>query len=125
MPSAVTIDEPALLIRINQLYRPNMSSQDLYEATRGVWRLGERREMAEYALAVFEGVVREVYEIEEWHEAGTTDYSSRPDHDVNVPGRWEFTGRVAAESVRDKYVGKSVAAYFSRGQQNPVVYVNC
>ena len=59
----VEVDHPALLIRINQLYRHNMDSLDLYDATRGVWRLGPRREGAKYALAVFEGVVREVYTI--------------------------------------------------------------
>lgn len=121
----VEVQEPALLIRINRLYRHTMSASDLYEATRGVWRLGDRRTGARYALAVFEGVVREVYEIDTWHPAGSTPYVSRPRADVDVSGRWEFTGRVANEAVRAKYRGRSVAAYFKRGQQSPVVYVAC
>ena len=40
-----------------------MLANALYEATRGVWKVGERREYAHLALAVFEGVVREVYAI--------------------------------------------------------------
>lgn len=121
----VEVEDPALLIRVNRLYRHNMSASDLYEATRGVWRLSKRREGARYALAVFEGVVREVYVIDAWQPAGTTPYASRPPEDVEVTGRWEFTGRLAPDAVREKYRGRSVAAYFKRGQQFPVVYVAC
>ena len=121
----VEVIDPVLLIRINQLYRHGMPAHDLYEATRGVWRLGARCRGAKYALAVFEGVVREVYEIDEWHEAGTTPYTTRDAEELKMEGRQEFIGRLAANDVRDRYVGKSVAAYFKRGQQSPVVYVNC
>lgn len=65
----VTVEVPALLIRINRLYRHNMPTQELYEVTRGVWKVGTRCAKARYAFAVFEGLVREVYEIESWHAA--------------------------------------------------------
>jgi len=122
---AVTIDDPVLLIRVNQLYRHKMSEHELYEITRGIWRLGERRHRAQYALAVFEGVVREVYAIEEWHPALTTQYSTRDLSKRDVDGRWEFVGKAASEEVRTKYKLHSVRAYFLRGNQNPVIYVKC
>lgn len=117
----VNVSEPSLLIRINQQYREGMSAQDLYDATRGIWKVGPRREGARYALAVFRGVVREVYVIERWYPAGTTFADPR----MRVPGRWEFTGRMAEDAVRDKYVGRSVAHFFEQGNANPVFYVNC
>jgi uncharacterized protein len=120
----VTIEDPVLLIRINRLYRHGMSDKELYEATRGVWRLGSRREHARYALAIFEGVVRETYKIDKWHPAGTLEYETR-DEDLAVKKRWEFEGRVAPEMVRARYVGGSVAAYFAKGSQSPIRYVNC
>ena len=120
----VTVDVPALLIRINRLYRHNMSAQELYEATRGVWKLGRRCERAKYAFAVFEGVVREVYEIQSWHPAATTPYATRDASQLTTNGRLEFIGHVA-EAVRDRYVDGSVAAQFRQGLQSPVVYVNC
>lgn len=122
---SVVVTDPTLLIRINRLYQHGMSAVALYEATRGVWRVGSRREGAKYALAVFEGVVREIYVIETWHPAATTAYSTRDRGDMSTEGRWEFTGRIAPVEVRNRYFGKSVAAYFKRGQQSPVVYVNC
>ena len=112
-----------MLIRINRLYRHNMTPQELYEATRGVWKLGARSEKAQYAFAVFEGVVREVYEIESWHVAATTSYVTRDASQLQADGRREFVGHVAA--IRDAYVGRSVASEFPRGLQSPVVYVNC
>ena len=120
----VTVTEPALLIRIAKLYRDRMTSEALYEATRGVWRVGDKKDVVSFALAVASGVVKEVFSVKQWHPAGTTHYQTRPLRDVQVAGRWEFTGAVAPDSVRSKYVGRSVAHYFSRGASNPVLYVN-
>jgi len=120
----VTINEPAILIRINRLYRPGMTAEALYEATRGVWKLGTRRTGARYAVAVYQSVVRQVYEIHTWDPAGTTPYATRTLESVKAPGRWEFTGVIARpESAR--YSNGSVANYFARNCQSPTVYVNC
>lgn len=121
----VDVTVPALLIRINRLYRHNMSAQELYEATRGVWKLGARCTKARYAFAVFEGVVRQVYEIESWHPAATTPYMTRDATQLKTHGRREFIGSVADPAVCEAYVGRSVADEFRRGLQNPVVYANC
>lgn len=121
----VKVTDPCLLIRINRLYRHGMSDDDLYETTRGRWKLGKRREQARFALAVFEGVVREVYQVQAWHQAGDTTAESAVQHTPELKGRWEFTGRKAQEDVRGKYLNRSVASYFTKGQQSPVLYVNC
>lgn len=123
MPVTVTV--PSLLIRINRLYRYDMSPQELYEATRGVWKVGERCSKARYAFAVFDGVVREVYEIESWHPAAKTRYETRDAAQLRTEGRREFVGHIADMAIRDAYVGRSVAGQFRQGLQNPVVYVNC
>jgi len=92
----VRVRDPVILIRINRLYRHGMDVRALYEATRGVWRVNATRAQgAKYAFAVFEGVVREVFRIEQWHRAGSTPYATR--RDVQVPGRWEFTGTIASQ----------------------------
>ena len=120
----VSIIEPCLLIRINRLYRPEMTTEALYEATRGVWKLGNRRSRSRFALAVYQGVVRQAYEIQAWHAGGTTPYSTRASDDVDAPDRWEFTG-VVAEKLAVKYCGGSVEKYLPANAQNPIVYVNC
>lgn len=123
-PAAEVLD-PLLLIRINRLYRHQMSPLELYEATRGVWKIGARRHRARYACAVFESVVREIYEIQQWEPAGSTPYATRPLEDVAVGDRWEFVGQPAPAEIRDRYLHRSVAAHLTPNAQNPIAYVNC
>lgn len=82
MCSPVEIREPAIVIRISRLFREGMTEHELYEATREVWRVGERRDQARFAMAVFGGVIKEVYQIDSWHPAGTTPYTTRPPTDT-------------------------------------------
>ena len=122
----VRIEHPVLLIRINRLYRHNMPADELYEVTRGVWKVGRRRERVRYALAVFERVVREVYAVNSWHPGHSTPYQYREKElsGRDLTGRWEFLGEVAPEEIRARYRGGSVNRYLSPGQQNPIAYVN-
>ncbi|MBK7975132.1 MAG: hypothetical protein IPK07_18240 [Deltaproteobacteria bacterium] len=117
------IVEPAILIRINQLYRAGMAPIELYDATRGVWKLGRRREGARLALAVYGGLVQEVYEIKGWYPAGST-LSTRPPENLQDPTRCEFVGNLAPSTIRRKYLNKSVVHYFDPPTQSPVIYVN-
>lgn len=118
----VEVTHPAILIKINQLFRYGMTPLELYEATRGHWVVGENREKAELALAVFEGVVQEVYRVESWFPAGST-FFQREGMALGTK-RWEFVGRIAEDEVRDAYRMKSVRHYWGPGAQNPIRYVN-
>lgn len=120
-----SIEHKAILIRINRLYRYGMTNEALYEATRGIWKIGLRRNQAEYAFAVFRGVVREVYKIQKWHPAGTTAYKTRPKSHLTATNRWEFVGEVAEQAIREQYIDKSVEQYLAPNSQNPIKYVNC
>ncbi len=117
------ITEPVVAININQSYRAGINRNDLYEFTRGVWRIGvDRARTADYAFAVYQGVVKEVYEIDQWYPAGSTLYANRKILEEWKKGRYEFLGKVAADEVRDKYVGKTLP---ERHAQNPIKYFNC
>lgn len=120
----VDIVHPSILIRINQKFKFDMPEQALYEATRGIWKLnGPRRARTRLAFAVYQGIVREVYEISQWHPAGTTDYETRDD--VDDPDRFEFTGGVAPPEIRRRYLWGDVRAYLKEKSQNPVCYAGC
>lgn len=120
----MTIQHRVLLIRLSRLFREGMTDPELYEATRGVWKLGPRRERVQYVLAVAGGTVREVYAVDGWHAAGTTEYATRPLPHLQRPGRCEFTGTVAPEEVRRLYLGGRVDEFFPQGAQTPVRYVD-
>ena len=86
--------------------------KELYDVTRGIWHLAVEKvhtERTKYAFAVYDGEIKEVYEIQKWHRAGTTPYAT----DRRLPPellatRYEFTGKRATGSIRDKYVGKTL-----------------
>lgn len=120
------IIEPVILIRINKLYHYGMTPTELYDATRSAWVVGpKRREQAQYAFAVYQGIVREVYKISQWLEAGSTFRTRSPRGGGKRKRRWEFVGTVALEEICKKYVDRSVDRYFSQHAQNPIQYVNC
>jgi hypothetical protein len=115
----VEVRHKAILITINRLYRSNMTPLELYETTRGIWRVGVRRNKPEYAMALFRGIVLEVYRIEQWYPAGTLEYTTRDSSHFKNSGRWEFSGTIA-EDIRNEYVGFSVG----KAGQNPIRYKN-
>ena len=117
----IEVRHKAILFTINRMYRSDMNDLELYEMTRGCWRVGNRREKAEYAMCVTHGIVHEVYKIENWYPVGTLEYHTRPDSDVlKYPERWEFEGSIAHD-IRDEYVGFSVG---KSSNQNPIRYKN-
>jgi hypothetical protein len=120
------IREPALLIRINRLYRVGMTAHELYDITRSAWTLGPQREQVRLVCPVYEGVIREVYRPTAWFAAGSTfNHQWDGRRSRSLPHRWEFVGVVAEDPTRQRYLGKYVGHLFTPGNQNPVQYVNC
>jgi hypothetical protein len=119
-----SIKEPSILIRISQEYRYGMSESELYDATRSSWVIGDRRESAQYAFAVYEGVVREVYKITKWLPGGSTFNTRWPHEPLEETNRWEFVGIIAEEELRQRYINRYVGHLFTQGAQNPITYVN-
>ncbi|MBK7393980.1 MAG: hypothetical protein IPI64_11890 [Chloracidobacterium sp.] len=116
----MNITEPAITVKINQTYREGMSSGELYEISRGIWKIDKRRrDTIRYVLAVADGVVKEVYEAKRWQDAGTDRYQFRVHAPSDLRDRSEFVGEVAPAAVRDKYIGRPFKSY------QTVNYFNC
>ena len=114
-----SIQHRAILFNLAQTFSPGMSELALYEATRGVWKLTiGRASNADYAMAVFDGIIREVYNIRTWHDAGDIPYQTRDISEYVGVGRIEFSGEVATD-IRGIYLGKYVGKLYC-----PAKYVN-
>lgn len=107
-------NEPLLLININKLYHRDITSSELYDATRQAWVIGDRRNQAKYGVATYRGLTREVYAIDSWYPIN-----------INGKTRWGFNGKLAPDHIRNKLRYKSIGNYFSKGAANPIKYVNC
>ena len=115
------ITDDIIIIKLNKSYRSGMSSEELYDITRGCWkRRIESVERAEFALAVYKGEVIEVYRISEWYSAQEEIRDTVPFNPEIDLGRIIFKGEVAEEKVREKYIGKNVSKLFKRGEASPV-----
>jgi len=117
------ISEKVLLIKLSQTFRYNMSPQDLYDNTRGIWVISEeKRKEIEFVFAVYDGIIQETYNVLEWFVAGSTFATGRIDIERwKKTTRYEFVGNISQE-MRKKYLHKSVDHYFSKHNQNPIKY---
>ena len=113
---APKIKVKGILFRIPGQWTPAMPATELYEATRGWWVLGARRNEAKYGFAVNKGVIREVYKIESWRERTHGDR----DYVAGERTRWGFDGKPAPEMSH--YRDTSVAHLFKKGAANPTMY---
>lgn len=113
-------DHRIILIR-SRRFSHGITEDSLYEETRAWWRMGLRRLRADYAMAVYGGVVRAVYAIDDWIEPTEADIAAAP----NRLGRYGFVGHVDKE-MEARYLFADVTAYLpERGGRNPIRYVNC
>lgn len=121
-PKNIQFEEPGLLIKISRRWSYSMSAIELYDSTRSCWKLAKDKvNKIQYAFAVYDNVIREVYEVRAWLPAGSSMVSYEREA-VNTE-RMEFVGVVANQSIRKKYLGKNVGAFFPKGAANPVQYV--
>ena len=113
--------ENIVIIKINKSYREGISETELYDVTRGCWkRKIASVEKADYALAVVYGIVKEIYQIDEWLPAENEVRETIPYNEAADAGRIIFKGRIADEEIRKKYLDYSVAGLFKKGEASPV-----
>ena len=115
------LEENIVTIKINKSYREGMSALELYDVTRGCWkRKLASVEKTEYAFSVAYGIVKEVYKIDRWFPADQIKRETIDEIPEHNAGRIAFEGSVANETIRSKYLEKSVVDLFKHGEADPV-----
>jgi hypothetical protein len=110
------IPHPVIMVKIQKGWRSDMNETEIYEKTRGHWKVGPRvRVEAQYCLGIAFGVVRGAYRI----DPGSWFPSEMPwDQGQN---RWGFTGVPAPElnvlgtEVRDAFPNQVMYRQFMSG----------
>ncbi|MBL0927762.1 MAG: hypothetical protein IBJ11_08935 [Phycisphaerales bacterium] len=108
----------AVLISVN---RSASERGSLLEAAQYAWKINPAKASShKLAMAVMHGIIKAVFEVENWVPATTENFPGLP----NVPGRYGFKGHPAPQAIRTLYVGKRVPdEYRKRGSSNPIRYV--
>jgi hypothetical protein len=120
-PEEAEILHRVVFVKLANTFKKGMSADALYEAARGVWSLSpETASKYNYVLALWEGLVVEVYHVERWQPADPVHYPTRglkAEDFIPVHGMLctEFAGTVASAEIRKHYLGKSVRKHFSSG----------
>ena len=113
-----------IAFKLNRLWTPDLTAEELYQATRKMWRIGARRNKANYALAVSYGIVREVYRIGNFSaESKWESFTSNREGTPLKTKRWGFVGTVAEDLKH--LVNTKVNHLTNSNGQNPVFYINC
>lgn len=106
-----SINAPVIMLKIQRDWHPGMTRSEIYEKTRGHWRIAEwtrERMIGGYALGIARDIVYGVYRIESW-------FPSEQPWDIGR-NRWGFVGSEAEELQH--IVGTEVRAAFP----NQVMY---
>jgi hypothetical protein len=126
-PAAPAIEVPVGIFKIGVLWYPEMTAEDVRQATLGWWpdsRTKNGRKRAEYAFGVSDGIIRGVYRINAsmWRERREPDRDW--EDDIGKKPRWGFPNCVIAPEM-SQYLNTSVKHLFKRGDQNAIKFMNC
>ena len=109
------IDEDCLIININKSYKRGSGVDAIYNATKEIWRIQKsRRDKAKFVLSEYKGLIVEVFEVDNWYpkergyNLGTKKYGQ------TYTG-YGFNGAIASESIRNKYINKTISPFKKRG----------
>lgn len=127
----INTTQSVLIIRVDKLYYEGIGEIELYEITRGVWKVGCKKSSVNYVFSVYKGVVKEIYKVNLWRPARIDSYQTRTRDDIILKGkgeisldnRYEFLGKIAEQEIREKYLNISIAYLFKQGAANPIRYV--
>jgi hypothetical protein len=116
-PKLEKIDDPLIIININETYSRGSGAEGIYEATRASWVVDKNRiKKLKYALSEYRGIIVEAFQINYWYPVQGKDKNGIP------KTRWAFNGEVADAEIRKKYTNRSVAHIKKRGASNPIRY---
>ena len=93
---------------LEKTFRHDFGDLEILEYTRGIWSRKQRDDV-KFAYATFRGIIKEVYEIYTWVPAGTQQYFTRVLDPEKVGKRYEFVGKKASESIRNRYIDKLIS----------------
>ena len=111
-------------VNLNDEEFDNLSQDELYDGYRGIWRISKSKvEDLKYAFAIHNNIIKNVYLIDSWHNGNTTQYKTRKinPNDPKIKERLEFTGKIALD--KQYFLGKDVSPYYSKGEANPIKYM--
>jgi len=118
------IGDDCIVININGQYNRAMGTTAIYNATKQAWRIDKnRRKEIQYVLSEYRGLIIEVFKVSKWYDIARPygPQSKKAGQEYLASG---FDGEVAEDSIRDKYINRSIADRKKKGRANPISYAD-
>lgn len=123
-----------LVIKINKLYRRNISANELYDSVRGIWRASmNSAQSVDDVFGVYNSLIVAVYKPTKWYKCKEAP-EKRPRRDEILTPQAEnriffvdenFEKGIPHDENAAFYNGKSIAGLkLNQGAQNPITYLN-
>lgn len=121
-----------MIIKINKLYRRNMTPTELYDAVRGCWKASESSaENVEYVLGAYHSLIVGVYKPTQWHRVKNEPQKCPAHHDQSDASANKklffidenFENGQPLDEHQLFYLGKSIKPFIKKGAQSPFMYL--
>lgn len=125
----VEVNHKVIVFKLNQEWHRQISDKELYEVTRGYWRLNMKRALgAQYVFATYKGLIKAVYKPDKWIKVtGNKDTLIEAprvnQYDPKRLNRVYFVVEKAVREIEEIYLNKDISDYI-KNTQNPVLYIN-
>lgn len=127
------IKQKILVIKINKLYRRNMTAQELYDTVRGVWRASiNNARSVNYVFGVYNSLIVAVYKPTQWYQCKDAP-EKRPRQDETMTSQIEnriffvdenYEHGLPLDENELFYLGKTIAELkLNQSAQNPITYL--
>lgn len=131
--TAEDVKHNLVIIKINRLYQRNMTPLELYNCTRGVWRMSRARaEASDYVLAVYHSLVVGVYKPDRWYSCGEAAERLKEFRDIDLTSEavkrrlfFEDSNYDDVDEVKGIYLGRTIKHLgYNDKAQNPITYIS-
>ncbi len=79
---------PAVVFKINRMYKPGMTKDEIYEAARGIWKIDWETRSPKFAIVSAFGKVQGVFHILGWEPADFVRLGTAPVGRLMWHGEW-------------------------------------
>jgi hypothetical protein len=123
--NAETLNEiggDCVIININKTYKRGSGENAIYDATKEIWDIKEnRRNQINYVLSEYKGLIVEVFKVIRWYSK-ERGYNPRAKKYGQTYLGYGFEGKIAEESVRNKYINKTISPYKKQGFASVLIF---
>ncbi len=111
-----------VIININRTYKRGSSENTIYDATKEIWDIKERRrKKIEYVLSEYRGLIVEVFKVVKWYSKVRGYNPGAKKYGQTYLG-YGFEGIVAEDSERNKYINKTISPFKKRGFASVLIF---